>query len=73
MKGRDHGEAMFDAREIRSFKLYAIEVAAIAVAVFLVAPRGMGQVIGVTFALSLVPVPPIVIYLFRRRRVVVRA
>jgi hypothetical protein len=32
-----------------------------------VAPKGPGQVLGALFAVLLVPVPPLVIYLRRRR------
>jgi hypothetical protein len=58
----------FTPAEIRSFRISAVLCAAIAAGIFVVAPKGLGQVIGVLFAAALVPVPPLVIYFLRRRR-----
>ena len=46
----------------------AVLVAAIAAGLYVVAPSGLGKVIGVLFAMALLPIPPLVIYLLRRRK-----
>jgi len=58
----------FTHKEIRVFKIYAVIVAAIAAGLFVVAPKGAGQVVGVLFAVLLLPVPPFAVYLVRRRK-----
>jgi hypothetical protein len=58
----------FTPKEKRAFKFHALVVAAIAVGLYLVAPKGTGQVVGVLFAMCLFPIPPLVIYIVRRRK-----
>lgn len=58
----------FTRKEMRSFRNYALFVAAIGAGMFAVAPKGMGQVLGILFSVLLLPVPPSVIYLIRRCR-----
>jgi len=58
----------FTRQEMRIFKIYAVIIAAIAAGMFVVAPKGIGQVVGVLFAVLLLPVPPLAIYLVRRRK-----
>lgn len=58
----------FTRPEIRVFKIYALIVAAIAAGLFVVTPKGLGQVIAVLFSLILLAVPPFTIYLVRRRK-----
>jgi hypothetical protein len=57
----------FTPREIRAFKISAVVSAAIAAGMFTVAPKGLGQILGVLFAAALLPVPPVVVYLLRQR------
>jgi hypothetical protein len=59
----------FTREEVRAFRIHAVIVAAIAAGMFAVAPKGLGQVLGVLFAMALLPLPPLVIYLVRRRKV----
>ncbi len=58
----------FTPGEIRAFKIHAVIVAAIAAAMSVVVPKGIWQTIGALFAVALLPVPPLVIYLLRRRK-----
>ncbi len=58
----------FTPREIRAFKIYAVIVAAIGAALSVVAPKGVGQTLGALFAVALLPIPPLVVYFFRKRR-----
>lgn len=58
----------FTPGEIRAFKFHAVVVAAIAAAMTVVVPKGIGQTIGALFAVALLPVPPLVVYLMRRRK-----
>jgi hypothetical protein len=58
----------FTVAEIKAFKLHAVIVASIALGMFAVAPRGLGQVLGVQFAILLLPVPPLALYFLRRRK-----
>lgn len=55
-------------REIGVFVAYAAIIAVIAVGMYAVAPRGLGQVLGVAFALILLPVPLVVVYFTRWRK-----
>lgn len=59
--------AGFSRQEIRSLAIYSVIVAAIAVGMFIVSPKGMGQVVGVIFTVILLPLPPLAIFMFRRR------
>ena len=61
-------KAVFTPKEMRAFKCHAFVVAAIAAGMFAVAPKGIGQFVGVTFAVCLFPIPPLVIYIIRRRK-----
>ena len=58
----------FTPNELRVFKYHAVIVAAIAAGMYAVAPKGVGQLVGVLFAIALLPVPPLVVYLLRRRK-----
>ena len=58
----------FTPKEIRVFRIYAVIVAAIAASMAVVAPKGPGQVLGALFAVALLPIPPLVVYLRRRRQ-----
>lgn len=58
----------FTPREIRAFKIHAVVVAALAAGMTVVTPPGIGQTIGALFAVALLPIPPLVIYFFRRRQ-----
>jgi hypothetical protein len=58
----------FTPGELRAFRYHAIIVAALVAGMAAVAPAGPGRVLGVLFAVALLPVPPLVVYLLRRRR-----
>lgn len=58
----------FTVAEIKAFKLHTAIVAAIALGMFAVAPTGLGQVLGVLFAILLLLVPPLAIFFLRRRK-----
>lgn len=58
----------FTSGEIRAFKFHAVIVAAIAAAMSVVAPKGIGQTIGALCAVALLPVPPVVVYFLRKRK-----
>ena len=58
----------FAPAEIRAFRYHAVLVAAIAAGLYVAAPSGLGRVVGVLFAVALLPIPPLVIFLWRRRR-----
>jgi hypothetical protein len=58
----------FTAREIRAFKIYGVVVVVIAAGLYVVAPKGVGQIVGVLFALCLLPIPPLATYIVRRRK-----
>jgi hypothetical protein len=69
MPQTDHRpKVAFTVAEIRAFKIHAVIVAAIAAGMFVAAPKGVGQLVGVLFAAALLPVPPLVIYFVRRRK-----
>ena len=55
--------------DIRVFVAYAAIDVLIAVGMFAVAPKGFGQVMGVAFALMLLPIPLLVLYFTRWRKV----
>ena len=55
--------------DIRVFVAYAAIDVLIAVSMFAVAPKGFGQVMGVAFALMLLPLPLLVLYFTRWRKV----
>ncbi|MEJ6733661.1 MAG: hypothetical protein QNK90_16460 [Opitutaceae bacterium] len=55
--------------DIRVFVAYAAIDVLIAVGMFAVAPKGFGQVMGVAFALMLLPLPLLVLYFTRWRKV----
>ena len=55
--------------DIRAFVAYAAIDVLIAVGMFAVAPKGFGQVMGVAFALMLLPLPLLVLYFTRWRKV----
>ena len=57
----------FTPGELKAFKIHAVVMAAVAAGMLVVAPKGWGQVLGVLLAVLLLPVPPLVIYFFRRR------
>ena len=50
------------------FKFHAVIVAALVAAMAVVAPPGIGRVLGALFAVGLLPIPPLVVYLLRRRK-----
>ena len=54
--------------DIRAFIAYAAVDVLIAVGMFAVAPKGFGQVLGVAFALALLPLPAAVLYFTRWRK-----
>ncbi|MCP5530352.1 MAG: hypothetical protein H7A44_07905 [Opitutaceae bacterium] len=56
--------------EIGTFIAYAAIIAVIAVGMYAVAPKGFGQIIGVAFAVALLPVPAVVLYFTRWRKLV---
>ena len=58
---------IFTAKEIMAFQINIITCVIIGTGIFFVAPAGLGQILGVVFASALMPVPPLVIYLSRRR------
>jgi hypothetical protein len=60
--------AVFTPEEMRVFKSFAVIAVAIAAGMYVVAPKGVGQLLGVIFAVALTPVPPLVIFLVRRWR-----
>jgi Flp pilus assembly protein TadB len=59
----------FTAREIKAFRIHAIIVAAFTAGIFVLLPRGLGSLVGVLFGLIVLPLPPLVVYLRRKRRV----
>jgi len=61
-------QAGFTAQEIKIFRIHAVMTAAIAAGLFVVAPKGLGQVLGIIFALVLLSLPAVVIYFLRRRK-----
>lgn len=68
MNSAEPPKVAFTPKEIRAFKVHAVIVAAITAGIFVVAPRGIGQLIGMVFAIIVLPAPPLVIYLLRRRK-----
>ena len=54
--------------EIGAFVAYAAIITLVAVGMYAVAPKGFGQVLGVAFAVMLLPVPVVVIYFTRWRK-----
>jgi hypothetical protein len=58
----------FTPKEVRALKYHAVVVAAIAAAMYMVAPKGVGQLLGVLLAVLLLLVPPLVVYVLRRRK-----
>ena len=60
--------SIFSPEERRAFVVCAIIIGAIGVGLFVVAPKGLGQALGVAFAAALLPIPPSVVYFLRRRK-----
>jgi uncharacterized membrane protein len=58
----------FTASEIRYFRIHAIIVAFITAAIFVLLPKGLNALVGVLFGLIVLPAPPVVVYLRRRRQ-----
>jgi hypothetical protein len=54
--------------EIGTLIAYASIVALIAVGMYAVAPKGLGQMLGVAFGVALLPVPVVVVYFSRWRK-----
>ncbi len=54
--------------EIGTFIAYAAIIALVAVGMYAVAPKGLGQMLGVAFAVALLPVPAVVLYFTRWRK-----
>ena len=54
--------------EIGTFIAYAAIIAVMAVGMYAVAPKGLGQMMGVAFAVTLLPVPVVVLYFTRWRK-----
>jgi hypothetical protein len=54
--------------EIGTFIAYAAIDALMAVGMYAVAPKGLGQMLGVAFAVALLPVPAVVLYFTRWRK-----
>lgn len=69
MKSEGHKVAV-SLHEIGTFIAYAAIIAVIAVGIYAVAPKGFGQIIGVAFAVALLPVPAVVLYFTRWRKLV---
>jgi hypothetical protein len=61
-------KVIFTRKETKAFKLYVVEVLLIGVGLYFIAPSGSGQMIAILFAISLIPIPPLVIYLYRKWR-----
>ncbi|HVU34712.1 MAG TPA: hypothetical protein VHE61_14865 [Opitutaceae bacterium] len=55
------------AREIGAYIAYAAVITLVAVGMYAVAPKGLGQILGVGFALMLLPIPVVVLYFTRWR------
>lgn len=58
----------FTRRELKAFKIHALLMAALAAGFGTLVRPGTTQVLGALLAVALVPVPPLVVYLLRRRR-----
>ena len=54
--------------EIGTFIAYAAIISVITVGMYAVAPKGLGQIMGVAFAVALLPVPVVVLYFTRWRK-----
>ena len=67
MNSAEPPKVAFTPKEIRFFKIHAVIVAAITAGIFVLAPRGIGQLVGMAFAIIVLPTPPLIVY-FRRRR-----
>lgn len=61
-------KALLSGSEIRAYIAYAAIDVLIAIGMFAVAPKGLGQVLGVAFALALLPLPAVVLRITRRRK-----
>ena len=59
-------KVIFTRKETKAFKLYVVEVLLIGAGLYFIAPSGSGQIVGVLLAIALIPIPPLVIYLFRK-------
>jgi hypothetical protein len=66
MTTTNHRRAAFTPKEIGAFKLYVIEMVVIGTVLVAMAPSASGKVAGLIFSVVLIPVPPIVIYIYRR-------
>jgi hypothetical protein len=66
MNQEKKGEVVFTHKEIRAFRFYAVEVTVMAAVMYFVVPKGAGQIVALLFALILLPVPPLAIYMLRR-------
>jgi len=58
----------FTRKEIRIFQVHAVLMAAVAGGIAVVAPSADGRLLGVFICVALVPLPPLAIYLLRKRR-----
>jgi hypothetical protein len=58
----------FTAREIKIFRIHAVVVAFITAGIFVLLPKGLNSLVGVLFGLIILPAPPVVVYLRRRRK-----
>ena len=58
--------AGFTVEEIKIFRIHAVLMAAFGAGMFVVAPKGLGQALGVLLAIILLPMPAVVIYFLRR-------
>jgi hypothetical protein len=68
MQNEENKPGVFTPRELRAFRIYAIEIAVIAIGLWYVAPSRSGKILGVLFAVALLPVPPVVLYAHRKMR-----
>lgn len=57
----------FTPAEVRVLRIYAVLCAAIGAGLVILVPRGPGQVLAALFAVVLLPVPALVIYIRRRK------
>lgn len=68
MTPEDPPKVCFTRKEIRAFQAHAIIMAAVAGGIAVVAPSADARLLGVLLSVALVPVPPLAIYLVRKRR-----
>lgn len=57
----------FTAAEIRKLRIYAVLCAALGAGLVVLVPKGPGQVLAALFAVVLLPLPALFIYLRRRK------